>query len=159
MTHTPTNRLFADAIATALDETFSHVQGMYLDRGTSLFETLATIDADEASHPVSPSCASIAAQVTHVAYYLDVLHEYIRGKKVADVDWGLAWKTIVVSPAEWEMLKSNLTAAHDRVRKQIAAITNWDHEGQVGGAIAVVAHTAYHLGEIRQALCTIKSTI
>ncbi len=158
MTHIPTNRLFADAIATALDETFSNVQGMYLDRGTSLYETLATIDADEASRPVSPSCASIAAQVTHVTYYVDVLHEYIRGKKVADADWGAAWKTVVVSPAEWDTLQANLRAAHDRVRKQIAAITNWDQEHQVGGAVAIVAHTAYHLGEIRQALCTIKST-
>ncbi len=158
MSHTPTNRLFADAIATALDETFSHVQGMYLDGGTSLFETLATIDATEASRPVSANCASIAAQVTHVVYYLDVLHEFIRGKKVANADWGVAWNTVAVSPAEWERLKATLTAAHDRIRKQIAAIVNWDHEDQVGGAIAIVAHTAYHLGEIRQALCTIKST-
>lgn len=157
MTHTPTNRLFADAIATALDETFAHVQGMYLDRGTSLFETLATIDAAEASRPVSRSCASIAAQVAHVTYYLDVLHDYIQGKKTDNVDWALAWTTSAVGPAEWEALNDQLKASHDRVRKQIAAIVNWDHENQVGGAVAIVAHTAYHLGEIRQALCTIKA--
>ena len=28
--------------------------------------------------------------------------------------------------------------------------------GGIGGAIATVVHTAYHLGEIRQALCTLK---
>lgn len=157
MTHTPTNRLFADAIATALDETFAHVQGMYLDRGTSLFETLAMIDANEASRPVSRSCASIAAQVAHVTYYLNVLHDYMQGKKTENVDWGIAWKTTTVGPEEWETLNAHLKAAHDRVLKQISAIVNWDHEHQVGGAVAIVAHTAYHLGEIRQALCTIKN--
>ncbi len=35
------------------DETFEQVQGMYLDKGTSLFETLATVTAEEASRPVS----------------------------------------------------------------------------------------------------------
>ncbi len=157
MTHTPTNRLFADAIATALDETFAHVQGMYLDRGTSLFETLATIDAAEASRPVSASCASIAAQVVHVTYYLDVLHDYMQGKEVKNADWGAAWKTVAVDSAQWQALNSDLKRAYDQVRKQIAAISNWDKEAQVGGAIAIVAHTAYHLGEIRQALCTIKT--
>ena len=32
-----------------LNETFDNVQGYYLDKGTSLFETLATISAEEAS--------------------------------------------------------------------------------------------------------------
>ena len=32
----------------ALDETFDQVHGIYLDRGTSLFETLETISAEEA---------------------------------------------------------------------------------------------------------------
>ena len=27
---------------------------------------------------------------------------------------------------------------------------------RIGGALSIVVHTAYHLGEIRQALCTLK---
>ena len=34
------------------EETFDHVHGVYLDRGTSLFETLEAISAEEASRPV-----------------------------------------------------------------------------------------------------------
>ena len=34
--------------------------------------------------------------------------------------------------------------------------TAWSGERQIGGIIATIVHTAYHLGEIRQALCTIK---
>src|SRR5690554_3547409 len=48
------------------DETFDRVHGYYLNRGTSLFETLATISAETASIPVSADCATLAAQVAHV---------------------------------------------------------------------------------------------
>ena len=40
-----------------LEETFEHVYGNYLDGGTSLFETLETISAEDASRPVSATCA------------------------------------------------------------------------------------------------------
>lgn len=54
---------FVNAIRDILDETLDSHHGLYLDKVTSLFETLATVSAEEASRPVSASCASIAAQV------------------------------------------------------------------------------------------------
>ncbi len=33
---------------------------------------------------------------------------------------------------------------------------DWGGETAIGGALAIVVHTAYHLGEIRQALCIVK---
>src|SRR5579859_3016443 len=56
-----------------LDETFESHHGIYLDKGTSLFETLATIDATQASIPVGSKCASLAAQVAHIIVYLEVI--------------------------------------------------------------------------------------
>lgn len=39
----------------------------------------------------------------------------------------------------------------------LKAIERWEGEEEVGGALAIVVHTkAYHLGEIRQALCVLK---
>jgi hypothetical protein len=61
---------FEKAVVTLLDETFDSVKGYYLDGGTSLFETLAGISAAEASIPVGGKCATLAAQVKHVAFYL-----------------------------------------------------------------------------------------
>jgi hypothetical protein len=156
MTHESTRRLLSDAIATALDETFAHVHGMYLDKGTSLFETLDTVSAAEASQPVSDRCASIAAQVAHTTYYLNVLHDYMLGKDVKGADWGAAWRTVSVNADEWQAQKDALNKAYLRVRKQIFAVEAWDREELVGGALAIVVHSAYHLGEIRQALCTLK---
>jgi hypothetical protein len=35
-------------------------------------------------------------------------------------------------------------------------LENWDDERPIGGVMAITVHTAYHLGEIRQAMCTVK---
>lgn len=69
---------FNQALFSLLDETFDSVHGIYLDKGTSLFETLATISAAEASIPVGGKCATLAAQVKHITFYLDVLEHNVR---------------------------------------------------------------------------------
>jgi hypothetical protein len=35
-------------------------------------------------------------------------------------------------------------------------VSTWESDPHLEGALAIAIHTAYHLGEIRQALCTIK---
>jgi hypothetical protein len=49
-----------------------------------------------------------------------------------------------------------LRESYDRLKALINDTTEWPSEYEIGGAIAAIAHTAYHLGEIRQALCCIK---
>jgi hypothetical protein len=99
-THIPTEH-FTSAIYTLLDETFDNVHGHYLDKGTSLFETLATISAEEASTPVGGRCATLAAQVRHVAFYLDVLEQGLRTLQFTSQDWGKIWReTNAVTPEE-----------------------------------------------------------
>jgi hypothetical protein len=154
---TPTTlKLFTDALFIMFDETFEQVHGIYLDKGTSLFETLATITPEEASRPVSAKCASIAAQVNHVRFYLDVLEQYMEGGNPGKVDWDSSWQLEAVTSAEWEDLVQRLKASHQRVLATMKGYETWDGEENINGAIAMLVHTAYHLGEIRQALCTIK---
>ena len=149
---------FTQALYVLLDETFDKVEGIYLDKGDSLFATLATITAEEASVPVGGRCATLAAQVKHVAFYMDVTEKAVRTQQNERVDWDKIWReTTAVSPREWEVIKSELRASYDRIRSLIADTSEWPSERHVGGAIALVAHSAYHLGEIRQALCTLKA--
>jgi hypothetical protein len=61
-----------------------------------------------------------------------------------------------VSEEEWDAIKAELRANYDRIKRLIADMTEWPSDWHIAGAIAVIAHTAYHLGEIRQALCTLK---
>jgi len=147
--------LFKAELFAIFDETFDEVHGIYLDRGTSLFETLATISAEEASRPVSASCASIAAQVNHVAYYLDVIDRYARGEEPTDVDWPGSWHVGPVDEAGWAALNDRLRASQRKVRATLDSLDDFDADA-VGGGMSFVVHTAYHLGEIRQALCTVR---
>lgn len=148
---------FTNALYALLDETFDNVQGYYLDGGTSMFETLATVSAEEASIPVGGRCASLAAQVKHVAFYLDVMEQAVRTQREERQDWSKIWQeTSAVTPEEWEALKSSLRQSYDRIKTLVNNATEWSSEQQIANAIAIIAHTAYHLGEIRQALCTLK---
>ncbi|NJO82003.1 MAG: hypothetical protein HC828_03885 [Blastochloris sp.] len=148
---------FTTALYSLLDETFDNVQGQYLDRGTSLFETLATITAAEASIPVGGKCATLAAQVKHVAFYLDVLEQSVRSGQDERQDWGKIWReTGAVTPDEWAALGLALRASYDRIKQLIADTTEWPSDWEIASAIAMITHTAYHLGEIRQALCIIQ---
>jgi hypothetical protein len=149
---------FTNALIGLLDETMDHVMGFYLDSGTSLFETLATISAEEASIPVGGKCATLAAQVKHVAFYLDVVEKSLRDPSIKRVDWGAIWSTVsAVTPQEWKAIQAELRSNYIRILVMIKDTPAWPSEGEIGGAIAVLAHTAYHLGEIRQALCTLKT--
>lgn len=148
----------AQAMRVLLDETFDNPRPIFLDKGTSLFETLATISHEEASIPVGNKCATLAAQVKHVAFYLNVVDESVRDPNTPHADWQHIWRTVsAVDAEEWEAIKTELRESYGRILKLIDDTTAWDEPRTIGGAIGLVAHTAYHLGEIRQALCTIKS--
>jgi hypothetical protein len=149
---------FVQALHTVLDESFDQVHGVYLDKGDSLFETLATLSAVEASVPVGGRCATLAAQVKHVAFYMDAAERAVRTQTYEPQDWGKIWReTTAVSAEEWEAIKAELRASYDRIKALIADTSEWPTARHIGGAIGIIAHTAYHLGEIRQALCTLKS--
>lgn len=148
---------FTRALYLLLDEAFDSVHGLFLDKGTSLFETLAAVSAAEASIPVGGKCATLAAQVKHVAFYLDVLERNVRTGDFKPVDWGEIWRTTsAVKPDEWEALKSELRLSYNRILALVRDTPSWPSEFEISGAIALIAHTAYHLGEIRQALCTLQ---
>jgi hypothetical protein len=149
---------FSKALYLLLDEAFDNVHGVFLDKGTSMFETLATISADEASIPVGGKCATLAAQVRHTAFYLDLTVRNVRSGKNEPVDWGEIWRTTrEVTPEEWEAIKQGLRQAYDGIKALIADQQGWPSELHVAGAIGTIVHTAYHLGEIRQAFCTLKA--
>jgi hypothetical protein len=140
-----------------LDEAFVTHHGVFLDRGTSLFETLETITAAEASIPVGGKCATLAAQVAHVIFYLEVVEDYILNKERHNVDWGEIWRRVnKVSTEEWTAYQDQLKETYQRVISMLKNLEDWNDDRPIGGALAIAIHTAYHLGEIRQAMCVVK---
>jgi len=143
-------------VESLLDETFRTVHGHYLDPQTSLFATLANISAEEAAQPVGGRCATLAAQVNHIRVYIEVLERYMRGEEVSQTDWAASWRVSGVDDEEWVSLEQRLDAAYQRMLATLQDSAIRDGADAIGGALAILVHTAYHLGEIRQALCTIK---
>jgi hypothetical protein len=139
-----------------LTETFEQVYGIFLDKGTSLFETLEGITAAQASQATSDRCATLAAQVNHVRFYLDVMEGYMTQTISGEVDWQSSWQVGAVTEDEWAGLKQALRDSYTRVRATMEDFDSWDSDDRVGGAVAIVVHTAHHLGEIRQMLCAIR---
>ncbi|HVU12081.1 MAG TPA: hypothetical protein VHD90_12425 [Phototrophicaceae bacterium] len=148
---------YKDALFQIYEETFENVRGIYLDRNTSLFETLATISAEDASCPVSATCASIAAQVEHVNFYMENMETLLHHQDPGKADWDHIWQTVsTVTPEQWEASKARLEATYRRVMALLKSFEAWDGEDDIGIPMALIVHTAYHLGEIRQATCTVK---
>lgn len=140
-------------LLTLLDETFggpSEQGSAYLDRGTGFSQTLEAVTAAQASQPAWPGATTIAAQVFHTRYYLDVLMVYARGGR-PDSDWAGSWARSTVSEAEWRELRDSLLDTYASVRSALEgeALPGDDFGGAM---LAVLAHSAYHLGAIRQQL-------
>ena len=147
---------FANNLYQLMGETFENPIGIFLDPNTSLFQTLETVSAQEASIPVGGKCASLAAQVAHVTFFIESFERFAIYQDNSPRDWDLIWRTVEkVTPEEWEGLKSKLRDAYQRMDKLFHENNLWN-EDTIGGALSIVVHTAYHLGEIRQALCTLK---
>jgi hypothetical protein len=146
---------FATAVLEILDETFDTHHGYFLDKHDSLFETLSGISAGAASRPVSATCASIAAQVHHTTYYLDVLRQDLDPNHVMPKpDWDGSWEVPPVNDDEWAALIDQMRVAAEQTMAAIRTTTEWT-EDSAGAAVVMAVHTAYHLGQIRQSLCTL----
>lgn len=140
-----------------LTETFEAVHGAYLDKGTSLFETLAQISARDASQPMG-NCATIAAHVAHTAYYLRALEDRMLRRDLSYIDWERIWRELsAVDDAEWAELIADLQVAYARIMNQLDGADNWEGTHELSCLLGVIAHTAYHLGEIRQMTCHLRS--
>ena len=73
------------------------------------------------------------------------------------MDWGEIWRTVrEVTPEEWSGLREKLRQRYQRIDSMLRGWQDWDDETVLGGCLAVIAYTAYHLGEIRQALCILR---
>ncbi len=149
---------FLNSISYLLRETFEgSPEGQasaYLDRGVGIFATIEKISAEIASHSIGENQASVAAHLEHARFYLIALVEFMNGR-TEKVDWNESWSVKIVNESEWNVLKENVKRDYKKTMESFQAIENWNDDN-IGEAIAILAHTAYHLGAIRQILKTVK---
>jgi hypothetical protein len=147
---------FVESVAYLLRETFEGspegVPSAYLDRGVGVFSTLDDLSAAAASLDVNGS--TVAAHTEHAKFYLDRLCEYIDGR-TEPVNWEDSWLIETVNETEWDALRSSVRTAYENMLRCLAEDRAWN-EMQTGMAIGLIAHSAYHLGAIRQIAKTVQ---
>jgi hypothetical protein len=118
-----------------------------------LSRQLDSIDASAASRRPVPGKTTIAAHVDHVLYGLSLLNRWASGEQDpwSDADWNASWRRTVVSDDQWRALRDGLRDEVKAWQAHVAARTEWD-DLAAAGALSSAAHTAYHLGAIRQIL-------
>lgn len=138
------------SVAYILRETFEGspegLPSAFLDRGVGFFSTLGSLSAEGASAEFGGT--TIAAQTEHAKFYLDRLCEFINGR-TERVNWDDSWLIETVNDGEWDALRESVRKAYENTLKCLAGVDEWTEE-RVGMSIGLVAHTAYHLGAIRQ---------
>ena len=122
-----------------------------------LLRQLDGIDAAAASKRPMPGATTVAAHTDHIHYSLSLLNRWIAGEENpwATSDWTASWKRTTVTPAEWQALRGKLRDAAEDWQKGVAGRQDWDGISSAG-ALSSAAHTAYHLGAIRQILAAMK---
>ena len=141
-----------DAACAFTYETFEKGHVSYLEDGASLLETLDSLTAAEASAPIAESGTSIASHAEHVRFYVADRIQSFRGEETGEVDWQQSWKVQTVTAEQWDALRNALREAYQELQSVLHGFETWEIAGQAWGAIAVIAHSAYHLGAIRLAL-------
>jgi hypothetical protein len=149
---------FTKTLFALLGETFEGPGGnTYLDQGAGLFQTLDSVTAETASHVPAVGAQTVAAHCAHLAYYMRVNHNGVLEQE-QHPDWTSSWRLQQVGDREWEELKGRVRHEYDALIVTLKSLETWGPQ-QMGDSMAIVAHTAYHLGAIRHALNNLGASV
>ena len=154
---TTTDSVFQRALSAMLTEIFDGPPGQeayLLNPGDpGLLRQLETIDASAASKRRMPGKTTIVAHVDHVHFGLSLLNRWAAGEANpwAGADSNASWQRTTVTEEQWRTLRDGLRQEAEKWRKVVASRMNWD-DMSAAAALSTAAHTAYHLGAIRQIL-------
>lgn len=145
------------ALSTLLRETLlrAHHQYAYLlnpdDPG--FVETLKPLSAQTASKAPGPGRKPIAAHASHVLFGIELANRALEGEEgvYEAADWNRAWTLESVSENQWRELLNRLELQSQTLIDQVSRPREWN-ETMLTGALSIAAHTAYHLGAVRQML-------
>ena len=158
---TTTDSIFLRALSNMLTEIFDGPPGQeayVLNPGDpGLLRQLDAIDASTASTPLVQGRTTIAAHVDHVQFGLSILIRWFAGETnpFAGADYNGSWKRTIVSDEQWRKLREALRHDAEEWHKAVSTRTSWDNVS-ASAALSTAAHTAYHMGAIRQILAGLR---
>jgi hypothetical protein len=150
-----TDSIFQRAVSKLLVEVFDGPptpEAFVLNPGDpGLLRQLGTISAATASLQPVPGKASIASHAHHILFGLNLLNRWLSGNEdpFANADFNESWRRTTVTDEEWRAMCDDLRKEADAWRRTVAERSKWD-DMSAAAALSTIAHTAYHLGAIRQ---------
>ena len=118
--------------------------------GAGVVGTIGGLSAAEASQPGGPGHTTIAGHVQHLTSSVALSTRGLRGESVSR-DRSRSWTVSAIDDTGWAALRARLRDEYERLLVAVETHARWD-EDALGVAIGAIAHTAYHLGAIRQRL-------
>jgi hypothetical protein len=141
---------FTTALSILFKETFEGMptaeEQVYLAHDAGIFATLGAISAEQAS--TEANSTTIAAHSEHARFYIELLDNYLN-RDMRVVDFKQSWRVSNVSEDEWDDLRENLSKVYRKTSETLEKNDVWGLD-TITVAMGIVAHTAYHLGAIRQ---------
>ena len=141
---------FTQALSILLRETFEGMptreEQVFLDYDAGVFLTLGNISAQKASTEINSN--TIAAHAEHARFYIELLDNYMN-KDFRILDFKQSWHVKAVTEEEWDELRENLSKNYRKVGETLEKNDVWALD-TITVAMGIIAHTAYHLGAIRQ---------
>lgn len=116
-------------------------------------DTLRSLSAERASTPPGPGRKPVVSHANHVLYGIELANRSLGDEQnvYQNADWKIAWQLESVSENEWRELVNRLEQQSELFVEQVNKPREWD-EIMLTGSFSIAAHTAYHLGAIRQML-------
>jgi hypothetical protein len=121
--------------------------------------TIESLKAEEASRPASSGePLTIASHVEHLRFALSLANRATRGENpYKDAKWARSWDVRAVTEAEWKSLLTALRKEYEDFRSALETGWAWEDSDSLIGAFGLIAHGAWHLGAVRQALGLVKA--
>ncbi|HEX2864343.1 MAG TPA: DinB family protein [Deinococcales bacterium] len=117
--------------------------GSFIEHGSGVLDTLARVSAAQAQAEPAPGRTRLVTMTSHLAESLEYAIKAIHGQPV---DWNHHEDPVTCTPAEWTALQARLRDAALAMNDRLA-----DEKGvDVTTIVGTLAHTAYHVGGMRQ---------
>jgi hypothetical protein len=149
------------ALVTLLRETLFRADSKFAyllnQNDPGFFDTLKVLPAETVSKPPTPGRKPIVSHANHVLYGIELANRALAGEEgvYETADWNVAWKLETVTEPQWRDLLNRLEQQSKRFIEQASQPRAWS-EIMLTGSFAIAAHTAYHLGAIRQMLLDLR---
>lgn len=144
-----------NSVKTMVKETFEGppvpVKGSWFtssEPNSGIFGVIEGMSCGQASLPVHGT--TLAAHTDHIRYHMWGTNEILKNGKQPEMDWGKSWDIHSVDELQWNHIQEGLRNEYLTLLESIDTF-EWN-EPLANEVLSSLAHSAYHLGAIRQML-------